>query len=145
MSRTDHVINFSDVSFEFSSHKTILDEVNFSVREEMKVTLMGQNGAGKSTIFGLIMEDFKPESGRINIARGLTIATARQVIPREEMEISLREFFAKRFSKVVYDLDRRIDEVLEVVNLAAPKDRVISDFSRCRWDRIAADADFSSR
>ncbi len=136
MSRTDHVINFSDVSFEFSSHKTILDEVSFSVREGMKVTLMGQNGAGKSTIFGLIMEESKPESGRINKAQGLTIATARQVIPREEMELSLREFFEKRFSKVAYDLDRRIDEVLEIVNLQADKERIISDFSGGQQARL---------
>src|SRR3990167_11420465 len=100
MPREEHIINFSDVSFEFGIHKPILDEVSFSVREGMKVTLMGQNGAGKSTIFGLIMNELKPESGRINIAQGLTIAAARQVIPRDELGLTVREFFARRFPEI---------------------------------------------
>ena len=136
MSRREHIINFSDLSFEFWPNKPILDEVNFSVREGMKVTLMGQNGAGKSTIFGLIMDELKPESGRINRAQGLTIATARQVIPRDELDLTVRKFFAKRFTKVVYDLDRRIDQVLEVVNLHADKEKKISDFSGGQQARL---------
>ncbi len=136
MSRREHIINFSDLSFEFGPNKPILDEVNFSVREGMKVTLMGQNGAGKSTIFGLIMDELKPESGRINRVQGLTIATARQVIPRDELELTVREFFAKRFSEVVYDLDRRIAEVLEVVNLHADIEKKISDFSGGQQARL---------
>lgn len=136
MSRREHIINFSEVSFEFGPNKPILHEVSFSVREGMKVTLMGQNGAGKSTIFGLIMGELKPESGRINMAQGLTIATARQVIPRDETELTVREFFAKRFPNVVYDLDRHIDDILEVVNLIAPKDRIIKDFSGGQQARL---------
>lgn len=136
MSRREHIINFSDVSFEFGIHKPILDEVNFSVREGMKVTLMGQNGAGKSTIFKLIMGDIKPESGRINIASGLSIATARQVIPRDEMELTVREFFEKRFDDVVYDIDRRIADVLDVVHLVAPLDKTIKDFSGGQQARL---------
>ncbi len=136
MSRREHIINFSDVSFDFDSNKPILDEVNFSVREGMKVTLMGQNGAGKSTIFGLIMGEFKPGSGRINTASGLTIATARQVIPREELTLTVREFFEKRFDEVVYDLDRKIDEVLEVVNFHVPNDKLMSDLSGGQQARL---------
>ena len=136
MPRAEHIINFSDVSFEFGIHKPILDEVNFSVREGMKVTLMGQNGAGKSTIFGLIMDELKPESGRVNRAPGLTIATARQVIPRDELELTVREFFEKRFDKVIYDIDRRIDEVLEVVNFHVAKEKQVKDLSGGQQARL---------
>ena len=136
MPRAEHIINFSDVSFEFGSHKPILDEVNFSVREGMKVTLMGQNGAGKSTIFGLIMDELKPESGRVNRAPGLSIATARQVIPREELELTVREFFEKRFDKVIYDIDRRIDDVLEVVNFHVAKEKHVKDLSGGQQARL---------
>ncbi len=136
MSRREHIINFDSVSFEFGSNKQILNEVSFSVREGMKVTLMGQNGAGKSTIFGLIGGEFKPESGRINIAPGLTIATAPQVIPREELSLTVREFFEKRFSEIVYDLDRRIDDVLEIVNFHAPKEKYMKDLSGGQQARL---------
>lgn len=39
--------------------KWLLDETSFSVREGSKITLMGQNGAGKSTIFKMITGEYK--------------------------------------------------------------------------------------
>ncbi len=136
MSSNEIVLRFEDVSFERTHSKPILDEVNFSVRKGMKMTLMGQNGAGKSTIFGLITKLIEPESGDIHILHGLSIATARQVIPRAELGLTVREFFQKMFPKKVYDIDPRIDEVLEIVNLKAPKDRIISSFSGGQQARL---------
>src|SRR3989338_3197562 len=89
------IIRFDKVSFEWSVNKPILDEVSFSIRRGAKLTLMGQNGAGKSTIFGLIMGTNVPESGIINKVNGLTVASSRQVISRDELDLSVREFFEK--------------------------------------------------
>jgi ATP-binding cassette subfamily F protein 3 len=136
MPRAEHIINFSDVSFQFGDHKPILDEANFSVREGMKVTLMGQNGAGKSTIFGLILDELKPESGRINRAQKLSIAASRQVIPREDLGLSVREFFEKQFSEKIYDIDPRIDGVLEIVNFHVSKEKLVQDLSGGQQARI---------
>ncbi|MDO8522424.1 MAG: ATP-binding cassette domain-containing protein [bacterium] len=139
------VVRFEDVSFEYEHMKPILDAVSFSVREGAKITLMGQNGAGKSTIFGLIMGTLKPESGDIHLSHGLTIATAKQVMPRESHELTIREFFQHCFDRKVHDIDPRIDEVLEVVNLKghekvhAPdlsKSEAISDKSQSFRDRL---------
>ena len=121
MSHGEVVIRFEKVSFEYGHNKTILKEVDFSIRRGMKVTIMGQNGAGKSTLFGLITGTLTPEDGSINLAQKATIALSRQVIPREELELSVRDFFLKAFEKSgkgkIYDIDPRIDDVLEVVNL----------------------------
>ena len=38
----------------------------------------------------------------------------------------IKEYFAKYFSGKDYDLDRKIDEVLEVVNLHAKKDKILT-------------------
>jgi ATPase subunit of ABC transporter with duplicated ATPase domains len=97
---------------------------------------MGQNGAGKSTIFGLITKAQTPEAGEIHIQNGLTIALSRQVIAREQMDLTVREFFQKVFPKVVYDIDPRIDRVLEVVNLVAPYDKVVKTFSGGQQARL---------
>ncbi len=126
------VIRFNKVSFEYGHNKPILKEVSFSVRRGSKITIMGQNGAGKSTLFGLITGKYSPEDGEINLATGTTIAIARQVIPRDEMDLTVREFFEKCFTKKVYDIDPRIDDVLEVVNLKGHEkvhDRIIKSFS----------------
>ncbi len=130
------IVRFSDVSFEHGVKKPILDEVNFTVRRGAKITLMGQNGAGKSTLFGLITGNIIPEDGEIHLAPRLSIAISRQVIPRNQLKLTAREFFEKSFTKKVYDIDPKIDEVLEVVNLHAPKDKIIKDFSGGQQARL---------
>lgn len=139
MSKSEAIIRFEKVSFEYGPNKPILEEVDFSIRRGAKLTLMGQNGAGKSTIFGLITNRYEPESGTINIVRGVSIAISRQVIPRDDLGLTVREFFAKCFSQKVYDIDPRIDEVLEVVNLKGHQklhDRVIKTFSGGQQARL---------
>lgn len=136
MSGKEIVVRFERVSFERGHDKQILDEVNFSVRRGMKITLMGQNGAGKSTIFGLITKQIEPESGTIHLSHGLTIATARQVIPHADLDLTVRDFFQKVFPQKVYDIDPRIDEVLEIVHLKAPHDRIVRSFSGGQQARL---------
>ncbi len=130
------VLRFEDVSFEFGHNKPILDTVNFNVRRGSKITIMGQNGAGKSTLFKLITGDHVPEHGSIHIHRDATIAIARQVIPRPDLELTVREFFQQCFKETIYDIDPRIDEILEVVNLHAPHDRIVKTFSGGQQARL---------
>ncbi|HEY4509895.1 MAG TPA: ATP-binding cassette domain-containing protein, partial [Candidatus Paceibacterota bacterium] len=129
MQKGEVILRFATVSFDYGAGKPVLDEADFSIREGFKIALMGQNGAGKSTMFQLICGQVAPESGAIHIASGLTIATARQVIPPDQRDLTVREFFEKCFVEKVYDIDPKIDAVLEVVNLSAPKERIIKSFS----------------
>src|SRR3989338_6042797 len=136
MQRGEVIIRFEKVSFDFGIKKPILREEDFSVRRGTKITFMGQNGAGKTTIFGLMTGAHQPAGGLIHRAHGLTVATARQVIPREDMRLTVREFFQNVFPKKVYDIDTRIDEVLGVVNLLAPHERIIGTFSGGQQARL---------
>ncbi len=139
MAHGEVVIRFEKVSFEYGHNKPILDTVDFSVRRGMKVTIMGQNGAGKSTLFSLITKDRSPEEGKVILADRTTIALSRQIIPRDELELTVREFFQKCFKEKVYDIDPRIDDVLEVVNLVGHEkvhDRIIKTFSGGQQARL---------
>lgn len=136
MSSGETVIRFDKVVFNYGDRKPILDEVDFTVRRGAKITIMGQNGAGKSTIFDLILGLKKPESGEIHIGQRLSIATARQVIPRDELELTVKAFFEKRFKEKVYDIDPKIDAVFEAVNFHAPHDRLIKSFSGGQQARL---------
>ena len=147
MSQNETILRFEGVSFEYDRNKHILDSVDCSIRRGSKITIMGQNGAGKSTIFGLIVGAQKPESGKVVRAQNLSVAIARQVIPRNELTLTIKEFFLKVFEDAVkaglrknegpiYDIDVRIDEVLEVVNLHAPHDRVVKSFSGGQQARL---------
>jgi ATPase subunit of ABC transporter with duplicated ATPase domains len=130
------IIRFSDVSFWYDEDHPVLDEVSFSVRENAKITIMGQNGAGKSTILKLLTGVYKPQSGGIHFLKGATIATAHQVIPRDQMDDTVLAFFGRAFTEQIYDLDRRIREVLEVVNLVAPLEKQIKEFSGGQQARL---------
>lgn len=138
------LISFNNVSYEHDVTKPILIDSSFSIRRGAKFTLMGQNGAGKTTIFGLITGMYKPDEGDINLMPRTSIAISRQVIPRDELELTLRAFFEKCFSEKVYDIDPKIDEILEVVNLSPKnpevaktfKDRIIGSFSGGQQARL---------
>lgn len=136
MSQRDVLVRFDKVSFEYGYNKPILREGSFSVRRGSKIAIMGQNGAGKSTIFQLITAALTPDEGNINIPLGLTIATARQVIPRGEMQCTVRDFFEKCFKEKIYDIDPKIDAVFAVVNLRAPHDKIIQSFSGGQQARL---------
>ena len=147
MAQNEVIVRFDKVSFEYGPNKPILNEAAFSVRRGAKITLMGQNGAGKSTIFHLITGELKPESGAINIDKNITIAISRQVIPRDQMDLTINDFFEKSFSEAtfakasagknkIYDLDPRIDVALDAVNLKIPHDRIIKSFSGGQQARL---------
>ena len=133
---SETVIRFDKVQFEFGL-KTILEEVSFSVREGMKMTIMGQNGAGKSTMFKLMMGEFKPKYGTISIDKDLHIAISRQIMLPEDKELTVQAFFRKYFADdTVYNIDARIAEVLDIVNLKAPLDKIIGTFSGGQQARL---------
>jgi ATPase subunit of ABC transporter with duplicated ATPase domains len=136
MSRDRVVLRFDGVSFEYGDKKQILEDVDFSVREGTKITIMGQNGAGKSTLFGLITGLHHPESGKISIENGFSVAIAEQVIRQDELTLTVREFFEKRFAEKVYDIDPKIEAVLEVVNLHAPHERIVKSLSGGQQARL---------
>lgn len=136
MARNDAVVKFSDVDFEYNHNKPILIGADFAIRRGAKMTLMGQNGAGKSTIFDLIGGNHKVDGGSINLMPRMTIATSRQIIPRNELDLTVRAFFEKQFQQKIYDIDPKIDAVLEVVHLKAPHDRIIRSFSGGQQARL---------
>jgi ABC-type Mn2+/Zn2+ transport system ATPase subunit len=62
------ILRLDEVTFEYQHKKPILDGASFSLRKGAKITLMGQNGAGKSSLFALVKGEIKPKSGNIFIA-----------------------------------------------------------------------------
>lgn len=136
MANDDVIIRFENVSYNYSFEKAILDEVNFSVRQGMKVALMGQNGAGKSTLFKLLTGVLKPDHGIISVNNKLTVATAYQVIPKDQMEMTVLEYFHHYNPAEPHELKRKIASVLDAVNLHAPTDKIIKSFSGGQQARL---------
>ena len=128
-------MRFEELSFGFGHNKPILDEVTFSM-PWYEGNFDGTKWCREKHYLWTYYGDNKPESGRIHIVNGLTIAIAKQVIPRADMDFTVREFFEKCFPKKVYDIDPRIENVLEVVNLHVPHDRLVRTFSGGQQARL---------
>jgi len=129
------ILRFDNVSFDWGQ-RPILKEADFSVRQGSKIALMGQNGAGKTTIFQMIVGVLKPEEGMIHIDKDLTMALSRQVIPRGQMTLTVREFFETAFAQKVYDIEPRIKKILDVVHLKADLDKPLRSFSGGQQARL---------
>lgn len=60
-------IELKNVTFGYDENKEILHELSFTVKSGEQLTLSGRTGAGKSTIFKLLLGLYKPKSGRVMI------------------------------------------------------------------------------
>ncbi len=135
----DHVaVRFSDVSFEYDrSHKTLLGEASFSVRAGSRIALMGQNGAGKSTIFKLITGEAQPTGGQVfRTPADATVAIARQVMPKDMLGLTVRDYFATAFTETEYSLDKLIKDVFDIVHLDVPITKLVKELSGGQQARL---------
>ncbi|MDR1921547.1 MAG: ATP-binding cassette domain-containing protein [Candidatus Adiutrix sp.] len=73
------LISFSDVT-RFYGRQDVLAGVTLSINAGERVGLVGRNGAGKTTIIRLIMEQEGPDSGTLTRAKGLRIGYLPQEI-----------------------------------------------------------------
>lgn len=135
-SASEVIVSAREVSFEYVQKKPILKAVDFSIREANKITIMGQNGAGKSTILKLLSGHIKPESGEINIRKGLAVATALQAMPRDLAKLTVWDFFKHHMHGNESGLDSRIARALNIVQLDAAHDRTVSSFSGGQQARL---------
>jgi ATP-binding cassette subfamily F protein 3 len=123
MDKQEVIIRFDKVSFKYGDNKTTLDEADFLIRKNSKITIMGQNGAGKSTIFKLITGVCKPTSGQIHIQLGAKIGLAKQVITHDQLDLTLLEYFASALPEKSYGIERNIRDSLSIVNLDIPLEK----------------------
>ena len=62
----DPLVSLQHVCFGYDD-RTVLDDLSFQVRSGEQVTLSGRTGAGKSTIFKLLLGLYSPDSGTVEI------------------------------------------------------------------------------
>lgn len=131
------VLRFSDVTFAYEHGKKLLDEASFSVRAGSRITLMGQNGAGKTSIFKMITGELEPTEGSVfRSPLDATVAIARQVMPKELLDLTVREYFATAFTDVKYSLDKLIQDVFGIVHLSLPLEKIVKQLSGGQQARL---------
>ena len=90
-------LSFDKASFAFNDGKrVILNEANFYSWKYQNHD-HGSKRCWKIYDVWLIIGELKLQSGKMNLVPGKTVAIARQVIPRDQMHLTVKEYFATAF------------------------------------------------
>src|SRR5579862_3255356 len=77
-------IRYRGVTFGYDEHKTVLTDVDLTIRAGETVAFVGPSGAGKTTLCSLLPRFYEPEAGQITVdgrdIRKMTLASLRRQI-----------------------------------------------------------------
>jgi ATP-binding cassette subfamily B protein len=90
-------IRFEGVSFTYpGTERRVLDDVNLDLKAGAVVAIVGENGAGKSTVVKLLCRMYEPDQGRITID-GIDLARIRADDWRSRLAGAFQDFFRFEF------------------------------------------------
>ncbi|MCF6266661.1 MAG: ABC transporter ATP-binding protein [Desulfuromusa sp.] len=114
------------------SRKTILNDVSFRVQEGKVISIIGQNGAGKSTVIKSILGFTQPDSGTLNLRAGTTLGYLPEN-PYYYDYLTLREllwFSASSFGMKKVDFPEKAKAAVEQVGMQAELGNRLRTFSK---------------
>ncbi|WP_311443635.1 ABC transporter ATP-binding protein [Ezakiella coagulans] len=113
-------IEFSNVSFKYpGTEKTVLHDLSFKINKDKVTAIVGENGAGKSTIIKLVAGLYEPTEGSVRISNMNPYSMSNEDISNElsivfqdfkNYEISLRD-------NILFGKDGDIAEDLKLLEL----------------------------
>lgn len=115
-----HIV-FDHVNFSYVPEKQILHDINIDAKPGMKVALVGETGAGKTTISNMLNRFYEIQSGKITYD-GVPISQIRKNDLRHSLSIVLQE--TQLFTGTIMDNirfgkpDASDDEVYQAARLA---------------------------
>ena len=81
--------------------KNILDGFNMQIKTGERVSLVGQNGCGKSTVLRIISKQDIQDSGTCNIRNKAKIGILNQIYVKRENDIKVKDFLYESFIEVL--------------------------------------------
>lgn len=148
---SDIALGFKNVSFGYHSEQLTLKNISFNVYQGEMVSLVGKNGAGKSTISKLISGFYQPATGEINVMGeditaltikeradyiGLVMQNPNQMISKpmifDEVALGLRVRGIPE-----NEVEKRVHETLKICGLYAYRNWPISALSFGQKKRVS--------
>lgn len=149
---SDVLVDFNNVTFSYDDDKNIVENLSFSIKKGEQVTLSGRTGAGKSTIFKLLLGLYEPGKGSVSIAGQKVTA-----IPDSEKR-KIYGYVEQTFHMVpgtvkdqitLYDTSITDEDVIEAAKTAGLHDAIMElengydtickpeDFSQGQWQLLS--------
>jgi ABC-2 type transport system ATP-binding protein len=123
--------------FKSFDKKSVLIDIDFEVKKGEIFALLGPNGAGKTTMIRIILDIFRPDSGRVSVLGGpFSEETKNRIgyLPEEggiDKKLKLSEcirFFASL--KEMSDTARATETWLSRMNLSDYRDKKVGELSK---------------
>ncbi|MBL8087315.1 MAG: ABC-F family ATP-binding cassette domain-containing protein [Chthonomonas sp.] len=100
----------SNVRKEFAD-SIVLDGVDLRIQRGDKVALVGRNGCGKTTLLKVIVREYEPDGGTVNLARGAEIGYLSQMASLDNELTVLQS--AEQARGHLVEMKTRLDALLE--------------------------------
>jgi heme exporter protein A len=127
--------------------KTVLRGMDFRVEPGEFVALLGPNGAGKTTFLRILSSLSRPTLGEVSIAgyhlpdQSAAVRSRLGVVSHQPLlygdltaEENLR-FYGRMYA--IQDIEKRLSEVLEMIDLKARRGDLVRSYSRGMQQRLA--------
>ena len=102
------MISVNNLSVEFSA-KSLFDNINYVINPKDKISLVGKNGAGKSTMLIILAGIQKPTSGAVAVSTDITIGYLPQQMVLSDT-LTVAEEARKAFSHID-EMQRRLESL----------------------------------
>ena len=148
---SDVLVDFNNVTFAYDD-KNVVENLSFSIKKGEQVTLSGRTGAGKSTIFKLLLGLYEPENGSVLIAgqkvTAIPDSRKRKIYGYVEQTFHMVPGTVKD-QITLYDVSITDEDVIEAAKTAGIHDAImeldngydtickLEDFSQGQWQLLS--------
>jgi len=131
------MIVFTNVTKQFPTGQVALDDVSFEVEPGEFVFLVGESGAGKTTIMRLLTKEMSPTQGVVSFLQKNLAELKKHAIPylRREVSVVFQDYKLlpdrtveenirlplEIAGKTAAEMKQRVDDLLDLVGLAEKK------------------------
>lgn len=133
-----HTVDIENISKSFGNVKAV-DHVSFSVEKGEFFGMLGPNGAGKTTTIRILLDIFKPDTGRVSILGGSMTEEKKNSIgymPEERglyQDLALERvliYLASLKGLSSADIHARLNDLLERFDLAVHRKKKVKELSK---------------
>ncbi|AMM51970.1 ABC transporter ATP-binding protein [Rufibacter sp. DG15C] len=107
------MISINNLDFHFGS-RTLYEDANLHIKPKDQIGLVGLNGTGKSTLLRLLVGEYKPDRGSIQMSRDTTLGFLNQDLLSYDTHESILKVAMQAFEEAI-QVQHKIDEVLHAM------------------------------
>ena len=114
-------INLNKIVKTYGFNNLVLDELSLEIKTGEIITLIGENGCGKSTILNIISGEESISSGTISIRKGNTIGYLKQNPDLREDNVTVKDVLYESVKEIL-EIDNRLKEYEKKMNNSCGKE-----------------------